>query len=409
VIEKIGIIGAGKLGSPMAACLASKGFEVLVCDVDPEKVRAINEGRAPVNETGLQELIDGYHGRPRATDSIEQVVRFADITFVVTATPSLPDGRFSLKYILPVCEEIGRILSRPLGKVAFHPVVITSTVMPGDTWGPIREALERRSGRKCGESFGLAYNPEFIALGSVIRDFLNPDFVLLGASDPLTEARVASVYKKFTVAPIAAMSPTNAEITKLAINTFLCTKISYANMLLRICQNIAGADVDVVSRAVGMDSRIGPELLKGGTSYGGPCLPRDTKAMATLGQSFPLVVDSFNRSQITWLADFVEKNSKGNVRVLGKTYKVGTEVEIESAGAWLELELRNRKLPVLLDVSICGIDKPDTFVIMLPDPKYKELDFSGKTVIDPWRFLKYLADDQTVRYIPLGICPPLSE
>jgi len=385
----------------MAACLASKGFDVLVCDVDHEKVKAINEGRAPVNETGLQELIEANRSRLRATDSIEQCVRFADITFVVTATPSLPDGRFSLEYILPVCEEIGRVLGRPLGKVAFHPVVITSTVMPGDTWGPIREALEAKSRRKCGEEFGLAYNPEFIALGSVIRDFLNPDFVLLGASDPLTDARVASVYKRFTDAPIAAMSPVNAEITKLAINTFLCTKISYANMLLRICHNIPGADVDVVSGAVGMDSRIGKKLLKGGTSYGGPCLPRDTKAMATLGQSLPLVIDSFNRAQITWLADFVRQKRTGPVAIAGLSYKVGTSVATESAGAALAEEL---------NVCLCSEnEQPETIVAMLPDPKIKDMDFTGRTVIDPWRFLKHLADDSTVNYIPLGICPPLSE
>lgn len=399
LVQRIGIIGAGKLGSPMAAALASKGFDVLVCDVDPVKVRAINEGRAPVSETGLQELVADNRERLRATDSIEQVVRFADVTFVVTATPSAADGRFSLEYILPVCREIGRVLGKPLGKAAFHPVVITSTVMPGDTWGPIREALEQQSGRVCGESFGLAYNPEFIALGSVIRDFLNPDFVLLGASDPVTECRVASIYKKICDSPIACMSPVNAEITKLAINTYLCTKISYANMLLRICQEIPGADVDVVSGAVGMDSRIGKKLLKGGVSYGGPCLPRDTKAMAALGQSLPLVIDSFNRAQILWLADLVRQHMAGPVAIAGISYKVGTQEITESAGSALIREL---------DDCLCTENElPKTIVVMLPDPKIKDMDFSGRTVIDPWRFLPELANNPTVRYIPLGIGPCL--
>ena len=241
MITRIGIIGAGKLGSPMAAALASKGFEVIVCDVDKSKVDAINNGRAPVQETGLESLIADNRERLRATTSISEAVRFADATFVVTATPSNPDGRFSLEYILPVCEEIGRILGRPLGKAAFHPVVITSTVMPGDTWGPIRETLEKYSGRTCGESFGLAYNPEFIALGSVLHDFLNPDFVLLGASDPLTEARISSIYERISDAPIYRTSIVNAEIYKFAINNFISTKISFANMLSRICSDIPGA------------------------------------------------------------------------------------------------------------------------------------------------------------------------
>lgn len=396
LVERIAVIGIGKLGAPMMAALASKGFGVLGCDSDITKVEAINSGRAPVSETGLQELLTENRGRIRATTSIAEAVRFADITFVVTATPSSPDGRFSLEYILPVCEEIGRTLRTD--KPAFHPVVITSTVMPGDTWGPIRETLEKHSHRKSGESFGLAYNPEFIALGSVIRDFLNPDFVLLGASDPLTEARVSSVYKQISNAPIASMSIVNAEITKLAVNNFLCMKISYGNMLLRVCQNIPGSDCDVVSEAIGLDSRIGKKLLMGGTSYGGPCLPRDTRAMATLGQSLPLVVDSFNRAQIDWLAGFVQKNATGSISVIGSAYKTGTLVEIESAGRLLWIELICRQADLQSDW-----EKASTVVVMLPDPRYKDLNFTGKTVIDPWRFLKHLAADASIRYIPLGI------
>jgi UDPglucose 6-dehydrogenase len=401
---KLGVIGLGKLGAPMLAALASKGFEVFGCDSDESKVRAINEGRAPVDETDLQEFLIANKERIRATTKIKECVQFADITFVVTATPSGPDDKFSLEYILPVCEELGRSL-RTKSKQAFHIVVITSTVMPGDTWGPIRETIEKHSGRKCGESFGLAYSPEFIALGSVLRDFLSPDFVLLGASDPLTEARVTSVYKTISDAPIAAMSPVNAEITKIAVNTFLCTKISYANMLLRICNEIPGADVDVVSGAVGMDSRIGKKLLKGGTSYGGPCLPRDTKAMATLGQSFPLVIDSFNRAQILWLADFVQKHAKGVINILGFTYKPGTCEETESAGKALLQELNRRGVRTTRDDNYNVDGDSDTFVVMLPDPAFKDYSFSGSTVIDPWRFLPELANDPSIRYIPLGVGP----
>jgi UDPglucose 6-dehydrogenase len=381
----------------MAAALASKGFEVIVCDVDPKKVQAINDGQAPVQETGLQGLIFANRERLRATSRIEEAVRFADITFVVTATPSSPDGRFSLEYILPACEEIGRVLGRPLGKVAFHPVVITSTVMPGDTWGQIRETLEKHSHRKCGEEFGLAYNPEFIALGSVIHDFLNPDFVLLGASDPLTEARISAVYKKISDAPIACLPIVDAEIAKLAINSYITTKISFANMLSRICSGVPNSNVDNVTRAMGMDSRIGGKYLKGGVSYGGPCFPRDNRALATLGQSFPLVVDSFNRAQITYLASFVRENTRGPIAILGTNYKVGTDVVTESAGSLLHAELAEE---------LCTENEsPETIVVMLPDPKFQDIDFSGRTVIDPWRAFGYLAEDSSVTYIPLGIGP----
>jgi UDPglucose 6-dehydrogenase len=404
MVSRVGIIGAGKLGSPMACALASKGFEVLVCDVDPEKVKAINFGIAPVSETGLQELLTENKSRLRATDSISETVRFADVTFVVTATPSNPDGRFSLEYILPVCEEIGRTLAK--SKPAFHPVVITSTVMPGDTWGPIRETLEKYSGRKCGESFGLCYNPEFIALGSVIHDFLNPDFVLLGASDPLTEARVSSVYEKISDAPAYRTSIVNAELTKLAINSYITTKISFANMLSRICNDIPGADVDAVTQGMGMDSRIGKKYLKGGVSFGGPCFPRDNRALATLGQSFPLTIDAFNRSQIDWLARKVKEIS-GDERivVLGLSYKPGTSVDTESPGLAL-IDRFKELFPSATPFS--GPAK--VAVIMQPDPLIKEAVslFGGMTIIDPWRFLPELANDSAIKYIPLGIGPSLN-
>jgi UDPglucose 6-dehydrogenase len=399
LVQRIAVIGIGRLGAPMMACLASKGFEVIGCDVDKNKVQAITDARAPVSETGLEDLVFHNNERLRATTSIAEAVRFADVTFVVTATPSKPDGRFSLEYILPVCEEIGRELGRPLGKPAFHPVVITSTVMPGDTWGPIRETLEKHSGRKCGESFGLCYNPEFIALGSVIHDFLNPDFVLLGASDPLSDARVSSIYERISDAPIYRTSIVNAEITKLAINSYITTKISFANMLSRICNDIPGADVDAVTAGMGMDSRIGKKYLKGGVSYGGPCFPRDNRALATLGQSLPLVIDSFNRAQIDWLVEFVRKTYTGLVTVLGQSYKPGTNVTTESAGALLEEELLEGG--ILIASTFLG----ETVVVMTPDSKFREYDYSGKTVIDPWRFLEYLKSDSTVNYIPLGIGP----
>ena len=406
MIDRIGIVGLGKLGSPLLACLASKGYEVVGCDVDPAKVKAINEGRAPVEETGLQELITANRERIHATPDIGEAVRFGQVTFVVTATPSGPDDRFSLEYILPVCQEIGRTLSKSIEKQAFHTVVITSTVMPGDTWGPIRETLERHSRRKCGESFGLCYSPEFIALGSVIRDFLNPDFVLLGASDPLSEARLASVYKRISDAPIACMSPTNAEVTKIAVNSYITTKISFANMLSRICNDIPGSDVDVVTGAMGLDSRIGKKYLKGGVSYGGPCFPRDNRALATLGQSFPLTVDAFNRAQIKWLADFVQKTYTGTIGILGSSYKIGTNLDVESPALYLIDELSSRGLPLGIypHFSLRGAIS-DTVIPMLPDPKFKELDYTNKTVIDPWRFLLELATRSTVRYIPLGIGP----
>src|SRR5262249_32804959 len=205
------------------------------------------------------------------------------------------------------CEAIGRALR---AKQRFHLVVLTSTVMPGTTGGPVRAALEEASGKRVGQDFGLCYGPEFIALGSVIRDFLNPDFVLIGESDLRSGAMLESLYKEVCEndPPVARMNLVNAEITKLSINSYVTTKISFANMLARICEKLPEADVDVVTAALGLDSRIGTKYLKGAVSYGGPCFPRDNRAFAALARQLdapadlPEATDPFNRAQARVLA-----------------------------------------------------------------------------------------------------------
>src|SRR5262249_2828965 len=156
----------------------------------------------------------------------------------------------------------------------------TSTVMPGSTGGEIQAELERASGRKIGPDLGLAYNPEFIALGTVVRDMLRPDFILIGESDKQTGDLLEAIYERScdNDPAIRRMSFVNAELTKISVNTYVTTKISYANMLAEMCDRLPGADVDVVSAAVGSDSRIGSKYIKGAIGYGGPCFPRDNKA-----------------------------------------------------------------------------------------------------------------------------------
>jgi UDPglucose 6-dehydrogenase len=181
MVSSLSVIGLGKLGAPMAACLAARGFSVDAVDSDSKKVDAIGRGVPPVHEPGLEELLRESNGRISASRDIEGAVYASDATFVVVATPSEPDGGFSLRYVLPSCQAIGCTLAT---KKTFHLVVLTSTVMPGSTGGVIKAALERASGKRCGVDFGLCYSPESIALGTVIRDFYNPDFLLIGESDP---------------------------------------------------------------------------------------------------------------------------------------------------------------------------------------------------------------------------------
>ena len=281
-IARISVLGLGKLGAPLAACLASRGFTVIGVDVVPEVVACINEGRPPVQEPGLDDLITCCNGQLTATTDLRAAVMASEATFVVVPTPSEADGRFSIQFLLDACDKIGQSLrDKP-----YHLVVITSTVMPGATGGPVQRRLEEVSGKRCGRDFGLCYNPEFIALGSVIRDMLNPDFILVGESDRRAGDLLGTVYDRLCEGkpPVRRMSFVNAELTKLALNTFVTTKISYANMLAQICERLEGGDVDVVTGALGLDSRVGGAYLKGGLAYGGPCFPRDNRALCGLAQ-----------------------------------------------------------------------------------------------------------------------------
>jgi UDPglucose 6-dehydrogenase len=339
---QISVIGLGKLGCPLAAVFADKGFTVVGTDLDGRLVDAINEGRAPVDEPRLQDLIAASRGRLRATHDCTEAVMATDLTFVIVPTPSDETGRFSNEFVLQAMDTVGRTLRHKNG---YHLVVITSTVMPGSTGGEIREALERQSGRRLGPHLGLCYNPEFVALGSVVRDMLRPDMILIGESDEKAGEVLAAVYRRScdNEPMIHRMNFVNAELTKIAVNTFVTTKISYANMLADICDRLPGADVEAVTQAIGSDSRIGTRYLKGAVGYGGPCFPRDNVAFASLARGLGAraelaeATDTLNRHQV----DRVTRHITGRVvpgatvGVLGLSYKPDTGVVEQSQGVAL--------------------------------------------------------------------------
>jgi UDPglucose 6-dehydrogenase len=420
----------------MAACLAAKGYAVIGVDVDQAKVAALNTSRAPVFEPGLEELIRSSADCLSATTDLESAVRQSQMTFVVVATPSDSNGGFSLKWVLPACETIGRALADADG---FHTVVLTSTVMPGSTDGAVREALEQASGKRCGIDFGLCYSPEFIALGSVIRDFLNPDFLLVGESDERAGQMLETLYGRVveTDAPVARMSFVNAELAKLSVNTFVTTKIAYANMLARICERLPGADVDVVTSAIGLDTRIGRKYLRGAISYGGPCFPRDNVALATLARELgaPAFVaeatDLANRDGIRRLADLVEDRlpENGVAAVLGLSYKPNTDVVEEAPGLLLAQTLSDDGVDVVVNDPAAtenarvalgdavayaaspaeAIRPADVVIVTTPWEQFRTLgpdevarDGRPRVVIDCWRVFDAEAFSSVADYVALG-------
>jgi UDPglucose 6-dehydrogenase len=435
-IEKAAIIGLGKLGAPFAAAIAAKGIEVVGVDVLEHHVRCMNEGEAPIFEPGLPELLKEAKDRLSATHDTEAAVLASDATFIIVPTPSDRDGGFSLKYTLPVCEEIGRALAK---KDAYHLVTMTSTVLPGDCETRIIAALEEASGKKVGVDFGFCYSPEFIALGTVIRDFLNPDFLLIGEHDEKAGTLLADFYTRVCEndAQAARMNIVNAEIAKIALNSFVTTKITFANSLARICEHIPGADAWVVTDALGMDSRIGPKYLRGALGYGGPCFPRDNAAFAHMakkhGSKAPLAetVDHTNRDQVGQLSGLLQKRMPAGARVgiLGLSYKPGSDVIEESQSILLAAELADaghvvwvhdpralenargylgERVQYAENAAEC-IKNADAVVVATPWPDYaalSESDFSGSgqdlVVVDCWRALNPERFSSDVKIQTLG-------
>jgi UDPglucose 6-dehydrogenase len=323
----------------MAAVFASKGFDVIGVDLSGANVDAINAGRAPVDEPQLQERINASQGRLRATLDFAEAVKASDISFVIVPTPSGADHFFVNDYVVEAVTRIGAVLKH---SSADHLVVVTSTVMPGATGSVIQAALEHSSGRRVGVDVGLCYSPEFIALGSVVRDLLNPDMVLIGECSTAYGDLLECVYRRTTESNpvVQRMGFVNAEVCKIAVNTFVTTKISYANMLADLCDHLTGADVDVITAALGADTRIGRKYLKGGVAYGGPCFPRDNKAFAALARTLGVpcgiaeATDAINDYQVERLVGAVNAFARSGARValLGMSYKTGTGVFEKSQG-----------------------------------------------------------------------------
>ena len=422
----------------MVASFASRGFDVIGVDINQAAVDAVNAGRAPVQETNLGETLLANLTRIRATRSHAEAVSQSDISFVIVPTPSDERGSFSLQYAEWAFQEIGRALRRKKG---YHNVVLTSTVLPGATRYSLIPILERESGKTVGRDFGVCYSPEFIALGSIIHDFLNPDFTLIGEFDTRSGDHLADVYERTVEneARSARMTLENAELTKISINTFVTTKITFANMLAEICENLPGGNVDAVTSALGLDARIGRKYLTGAIGYGGPCFPRDNVALSFIARELDVeasiaeTTDTMNRA----MADKIAKKAlpllrKGStVVVLGLSYKPYSHVTEESQGVYLarllsqsglrvvafdpmskEMEIGDLRSEIVIFDSIDDcLKQAEAVFITTPDPLFVDLtaaDFDNEwpkvTVFDFWRILfDRLSDSPRIRYIGTGL------
>jgi len=410
--------GCGRLGLSLAVWTAHKGFNVLCADVSKAAVAMVNSGESPISEPGVQELVTKYHGtRLSATTDVVGAVLHSGLSFVVVPTPSQEDGVFSLKYILAACDDIGTALRQ---KDDYHVVVIVSTVMPNDTSSSICPRLEYSSGKKAGPDFGLVYSPEFVRQGSIIHDFANPDQILVGQLDARSGDVVCLHYAQIVenLAPQHRMSLTSAEITKLGLNATVVMKLTQANELAWLCHMSESADARDVLKAIGSDRRVGLKYFNPGPPPGGPCFPRDCRALvcaaqkvgvrATIAEAVSSPDPQFQN--IVGLARALCPRG-GTVGILGLTYKLGVDITKESAGLELCSRLRAKGFGVVahdprvtsLSLRDCIWDS-DLLILATPWPEFlalQEMDLGGKVILDLWGLL----DEERLnceRYVRFG-------
>jgi len=412
-LKSLSVLGMGKLGACMAATFAQKGFEVLGIDTNPEAVAKLNNGQSPVDEPCLAKTLSETNGRLRATTNAKEAVE-TDASFVIVPSPSLPDGSFSNELLMRAMQPVAQAVKAARKKN--HLFVVSSTTTPGACRNVLIPMLEHQIGGRCGKEFGFCYNPEFIALGDVIRGLLEPDLVLIGQSNPRSGDRLAELYQKYNTnrPQIARMSITSAELTKIAVNSYITTKISFTNQLRMIAEQYDDTDIHAMLDAIGTDSRIGKRYLRAGLSYGGPCFPRDNRLISYAAKQVGLTAaladaaDSVNELTKNRLAEQTLSCLKPGevVAVLGMAYRPATYIVEESAGLHVAQALKHNGCRVLVHdyaanpknspslLEFDWIDEPASLknqrnlkavLICCPWPGYTSLELPKRAkIFDPW-------------------------
>lgn len=414
-MANVGWVGLGRLGLPCALALQHHGgHDVLGYDVRRAHVEDILSSGGDQGEAGLGDLID--RGPLKLSDSIEDVVAHADVVFVAVQTPHdpryggeapMPDRPVDFEYgfLVQAVRDVAQAAEKLAKDVT---LVVISTVLPGTTRAHLAPL--------CGPHVRLVYGPYFIAMSTTIRDFLRPEFVLLGSDDPTAIDTVTEVYREVHDRPIHAVSIESAELLKVAYNCFISMKIVYANMLMEICHK-TGADCDQIADglALATDRIVSPAYMRGGMGDSGGCHPRDNMAMSWLAERLDLSVDLMGfvsqarEAQSDWLADLVEhwhRLTRLPIVILGNAYKPNIALTNGSAGLLLAHQLKERGLDVdhhdpYVDGNILDQELPlAVYVVATRHSCFPAYGFPpGAVVLDPHG---YMPDKPGVTVIRIG-------
>jgi hypothetical protein len=338
---KIGIIGAGRLGLTFALLCEKAGYEVIVSDKREDYVYNLNHGICDTNEPLIQKMLFEVNNFSATTSNIE-IIENTDIIFTFVATPSTTDGSYDTSAVFEVANDFFTASKMEIS-IFNKKFIVGCTTNPGD--------VEQLQNKLSMFSIQVAYNPEFIAQGEIVKGLEQSDIVLIGTEYQELANELVQIYNKIQTTPVHAhiMSPKAAEITKIGINCFLTTKISYANMMGDILtKSNLGSEIDVVLNAIGGDTRVGKKYMKYGFGFGGPCLPRDNRALGHyanelgLKLNLPLTVDEFNKEHAEFIKNFfIKQNPDKTIPFVMNyvTYKRGTDILEESQQFKLCLDL----------------------------------------------------------------------
>ena len=395
---KIAVIGCGYVGLVSGACLANLGNDVVCVDIDVQKVEGLKKGSIPFFEPGLRDLVEinANEDRLRFTVDLKAAVQGSDVIFIAVGTPSGKNGVADLSYVLAAARDIGLYMN------SYKVIVIKSTV-PVNTASKVRDVIA--SNQKGRMAFDVVSNPEFLREGEAIRDFMVPDRIVIGVDNDAAKKILLDIYKPIerTGRPILVTDVKSSELIKYASNAMLATRVSFTNELSRLCEAV-GADIKVISRGVGLDSRIGARFLQAGAGYGGSCLPKDVKALVHMFRDAGLksgileAVDSVNELQKLYVAAKV-KSVLGNdvsgkkITVWGLAFKPKTDDmreapslvvigELQGAGAGIvafDPVAKNNAKRLLKDVEFAAnpydaAKDSDCLVIMTEWDEFRELD-----------------------------------
>ena len=327
---KIAMIGTGYVGLVSGVCFSDFGHEVVCVDKDPDKIARLKNGEVPIFEPGLDDLMvrNMTAGRLTFTGDLTQAVADAEAVFIAVGTPTRRgDGHADLSYVTAAAEEIARAITG-------YTVVVTKSTVPVGTNRQVKDVL---SATRPDADFDVASNPEFLREGAAIDDFMRPDRIVVGVDSERAAEVMQAIYRPLYLRefPIMTTDLESAEMIKYAANAFLATKITFINEIAQLCER-TGADVKMVSKGMGLDGRIGPKFLHAGPGYGGSCFPKDTSALARIGQDHAVpmqivetviaVNDSIKRRMIEKITDLCGGAVNGKkIAVLGVTFKPNTD------------------------------------------------------------------------------------